>query len=311
MRKPLWHHHLCVLDNGLGDRRPSFALILGFAEVAVWSEPGRERHRKPHASTVSMTLTGVAENPMNTLSNSPTKASPLLPTVCCFELLEALEKHDGPMAYRELPEHLRDPDLIDVCWYHSVICYLSRYKGRGGYLGSGTWCENLSAVKRDTGANNLEVYLYLEMTGSGHALLVEHRLLQRDYEEQEKAPAAKQLTDLIGPETASGVFAVSEVQLKLMIRQQVKAEAKTGLTDDIFVAAYRQHGSVRKAAAFLSQQTGRHVSKDQVHCALKRSGGIQAVLNAEDSDSIQRTVASQRRDRRRKFASPTQPPDIK
>ncbi len=118
------------------------------------------------------------------------------------------------------------------------------------------------------------------------------------------------LSELIGPETASGVFAVSDGQLKLMIRQQVKAEAKTGLTDDIFVAAYRQHSSVRKAAVFLSHQTGRNVSKDRVHRALKRSGGIQAVLNAEDSNSIQRTVASQRRDRQRKFASPTQPPDI-
>lgn len=113
------------------------------------------------------------------------------------------------------------------------------------------------------------------------------------------------LSDLIGPKRHG------DEQLKLMIRRQLKAEKKTSLTDDIFVAAYRQHGSVRKAAAFLSEQTGRSVSKDQVYRALKRSGGIQAVLNAEDSDSIQRTVASQRRDRQRKFASPTQPPDIK
>jgi hypothetical protein len=118
------------------------------------------------------------------------------------------------------------------------------------------------------------------------------------------------LSDLIGPETASGVSAVSEGQVKLMIRQQVKAEAKTALIDDVFVAAYRQHGSLRKAAAFLSQQTDRVVSKDQVHRAVKRSGGAQAVLNAEDSNSIQRTVASRRRDRQKKFASPTQPPEI-
>ncbi len=120
---------------------------------------------------------------------------------------------------------------------------------------------------------------------------------------------AAAIQDAEAQAAASGVSVVSEGQLKLMIRQQVKAEAKTGLTDDIFVVAYQQHGSVREAAAFLSRQIGRDVSKDQVHRALKRSGGVQAVLNAENSDSIQRTVASQRRDRQRKFASPTQPPE--
>lgn len=89
---------------------------------------------------------------------------------------------------------------------------------------------------------------------------------------------------------------VTEEQLKLMIRQQVKAEGKTSLTDDAFLQAYRHCGSVREAAAFLSRETGQEVSKDQVQRALKRAGGAVAVLDAEDSDSIQRGVASQRRD---------------
>lgn len=113
----------------------------------------------------------------------PSIARPPLPTVC-FELLEALEKHDQPMAYPELPEHLRNRDLIDVCVHRGLVCYLSRYKGRGGYLGSGTWNENLSAIERDTGTNNLEAYLFLEITSSGHAVLVEHRVMQCGGDEQ-------------------------------------------------------------------------------------------------------------------------------
>lgn len=50
-------------------------------------------------------------------------------------------------------------------------------------------------------------------------------------------------------------------------------------------------------APFSTCQAGREVSKDQVHRALKRAGGAAAVLDAEDSDSIQRGVASHRRDR--------------
>jgi len=109
---------------------------------------------------------------------------------------------------------------------------------------------------------------------------------------------------------ASDVTVVSREQMKLMIRQQVKAESKTTLTDDILVTAYRQQGSLREAAAFLSGQIDQDVSKDQVHRAVKRAGGVRAVRDTEDSESIQRTVASQGRDRKKKYASPTQPPEI-
>ncbi len=100
--------------------------------------------------------------------------------------------------------------------------------------------------------------------------------------------------------TASGAPGISMEQLKLMIRQQVKAEEKTSMTDDVFVAAYRQHGSVRQAAVFLSQQTGQDVSKDQVHRALQRAGGAAAVLNAENSDSVVRSTTSGERSRKAK-----------
>ncbi len=90
---------------------------------------------------------------------------------------------------------------------------------------------------------------------------------------------------------------LSQEVLKQMIRQQVKAEMKTQLNDDIYLAAYRQCGSVREAAAFLSAETGREVTKDQVHRALARAGGAAAVLNADDSDSVVRAVASHDRDK--------------
>lgn len=95
--------------------------------------------------------------------------------------------------------------------------------------------------------------------------------------------------------TAAMIPNLSQKVLKQMIRQQVKAEMKTQLNDDVYLAAYRQCGSVREAAAFLSAESEREVTKDQVHRALARAGGAAAVLNADDSDSIVRGVASQRR----------------
>ncbi len=102
---------------------------------------------------------------------------------------------------------------------------------------------------------------------------------------------------------------VSQEVLKQMIRQQVKAEMKTQLNDDIYLAAYRQCGSVREAAAFLSAETDREVTKDQVHRALARAGGAAAVLNADDSDSVVRAVASHDRDKHGKPLIRAQPPE--
>jgi hypothetical protein len=68
-----------------------------------------------------------------------------------------------------------------------------------------------------------------------------------------------------------------------MIRQQIKAEHKTAISDDLLLAAYRTQGSVRKAAEYLSEQTGTYVTKDKVNGALQRSGGASAVANPDDS----------------------------
>lgn len=76
-----------------------------------------------------------------------------------------------------------------------------------------------------------------------------------------------------------------------------------------FVGPYRQCGSVRAAAEFLSEHTGQEVTKDKVHNAVKRNGGAAAVWNAQDSDSLVRGVASQRRDKRGKTLTQSQPID--
>jgi len=82
------------------------------------------------------------------------------------------------------------------------------------------------------------------------------------------------------------------------------------LKDDGLIQAYLEHGSCDKAAEALTNQFGFRVSRDKVWRALQRRGGIGAVKRDADSESVRRTVASQGRDRRRKLASPTQPPQL-
>lgn len=79
---------------------------------------------------------------------------------------------------------------------------------------------------------------------------------------------------------------VSTDQLALMIRRQIKSESKTQLTDDILIAAYQQENSVRKAAAFLSERTGQIVTKDKVQNALRRCGGVQAVVSSKNRGKL-------------------------
>jgi hypothetical protein len=95
-------------------------------------------------------------------------------------------------------------------------------------------------------------------------------------------------------------LAITEEDLKLTIRQQIKAENKSELTDDIYVRAYLQEGSLRKAAEFLSKQTQTVVKKDRVRRAVLRQGGISSLANEEDSNSIVRGVVSHHRDKKGK-----------
>jgi hypothetical protein len=64
--------------------------------------------------------------------------------------------------------------------------------------------------------------------------------------------------------------------------------------------AYRQEGTLRAAAKFLSKQTNSEVSKDRVKRAIDRQGGVDALANEEDSNSVVRGVVSHHRDRKGK-----------
>jgi len=89
---------------------------------------------------------------------------------------------------------------------------------------------------------------------------------------------------------------------KKMVRRQVKAEIKSLLTDDAYIAAYKEHGSYRKAADALTEQTGQMIGKDKVRRAVERHGGLAEITPDGDSGSVARTVASQRRDRGKKIS---------
>lgn len=88
---------------------------------------------------------------------------------------------------------------------------------------------------------------------------------------------------------------------KQIIRQQVKAEIKTHMEDDVLVAAYLEFGSFRKAAVGITERLGRPVSKDAIEDAVNRAGGVKALREDSDTDSVARTVASQSRDRQKKI----------
>ncbi len=101
---------------------------------------------------------------------------------------------------------------------------------------------------------------------------------------------------------ASQAAAISlDANGKRVLRQQVKAEMKGQLEDDVLVAAYKTYGSVRKAAEALTKQLERTITKDKVQGAVTRAGGAKALRAEMDSGSVSRTVASQRRDRARKI----------
>jgi hypothetical protein len=109
------------------------------------------------------------------------------------------------------------------------------------------------------------------------------------------------LSRAITPGDEPSIGVPKGTDLKLLVRRQIKAEQKTELTDAVLVQAYLQEGSIRKAAEFLSSQTSQHISKDKVQRAVQRSGGVEALVVGQDSNSMVRGVASQCRDSRGKL----------
>lgn len=85
--------------------------------------------------------------------------------------------------------------------------------------------------------------------------------------------------------------------LTMLINRQIKTIQKNELVDAALIQAYVQEGSLRKAAEYLSQESGQEITKDKVQRAMKRAGGQAAVARCDDTDSIVRNVASKRQGR--------------
>ena len=102
--------------------------------------------------------------------------------------------------------------------------------------------------------------------------------------------------------------ALTRRQQNKLFRQQASAVLKSHLTDDDLISAYSQHGSYRAAAEALSKP-GSKVTKDAVWRAVQRRGGPDVVKSDHNSRSVRRAVASQRRDRKKKFAAPSENPE--
>jgi hypothetical protein len=86
-------------------------------------------------------------------------------------------------------------------------------------------------------------------------------------------------------------------QLTDLIRGLLSDAVQVEPTDRIYLEAYRQEGSVRAAAKWLTQQMGRDISKDAVNRAIQRQGGAAKALKTASSNSVVRPDASQRRDK--------------
>jgi len=109
------------------------------------------------------------------------------------------------------------------------------------------------------------------------------------------------VTDADAAAEARSSLPVDPEVKKQVVRRQVTAALDSQQWDDILTAAYKQHGSFRKAATELTKKTGQTISKDKVRRAVERKGGIAEVMADTDSASVARTVASQPRDRAKKF----------
>lgn len=131
-------------------------------------------------------------------------------------------------------------------------------------------------------------------------MLSQFTSFREDEIEVEAFAVATAIRDADATGSTPGLVTVTEEQLKLIIRQQIKAEHKSELTDTVLVAAYRHCGTYRAAAEYLAKQIDQPVSKDAVFRAVERAGGTLAVLKSEDSNSVVRGVASQRRDKKGK-----------
>jgi hypothetical protein len=92
------------------------------------------------------------------------------------------------------------------------------------------------------------------------------------------------------------------------LKQIVRQAQMTALTEEALVRAYTEHGSYRKAADALVAE-GHETNRWAVERAVKKFGGVEKVCRITDSQSVRRTVVSQRRDSGRKPLQYPKAPD--
>jgi len=99
----------------------------------------------------------------------------------------------------------------------------------------------------------------------------------------------------------AGGLEITDSDLQMMIRRHVKADKKTELSDEAMLQALKMHGGNASAAAKWLNEQGCKVHRSTVWRRLNRLREAYDVDRTDDSPSVARTVASQRRDRQKKF----------
>ena len=85
------------------------------------------------------------------------------------------------------------------------------------------------------------------------------------------------------------------------LEQKIASGIKASEKDAIYIAAYLEFGSYRRAASGLTEQTGQRVTKGQIERAVIRAGGIDKCMRLEDSRSVSRSVPSETQDIKKKM----------
>lgn len=99
----------------------------------------------------------------------------------------------------------------------------------------------------------------------------------------------------------AGGLEIMHDDLQLMIRRQLKADKKSELTDEAMLQAIKMYGGNARAAAKALNEEGYPVHHSTISRKLKKLRETHDIDREDDSPSVARTVASQRRDRVRKI----------
>lgn len=98
----------------------------------------------------------------------------------------------------------------------------------------------------------------------------------------------------------AGGIALTEVELKAVIRRLIKTESKTALSDEAIVEAYRYCGTARETERVLRGE-GHEIDHSTIARKVKKAKEAGQDVEPYDSDSVKWSVASQPRDRATEF----------